>query len=171
MPLFDVVELTGDCPLARPAQAFCGWGRAGFRWFSRREAACLLAVLALSGCGARGFSIEDAVPDRSIVTGSVSRQQPPAANDAVRTSDETTIGNAVSSAIVDEVGESGVGWANAATGSRGAISSILETKDRGYLCRRFTTSRESFDGVSLYSGETCLSPAKTWVMTSFSQID
>lgn len=157
--------------MARPAQAFGAWGRRVFDWFSPRAAACLLAVLALAGCGAKGFSIEDAVADRSIVTSSVPPQPAAVAADAVRTSDEATIRNAVSSAIVDEVGEGGIGWANAQTGSRGAIRTISETRDSGYLCRRFTASRESFDGVRLYRGETCLGAARLWVMKSFDQVD
>lgn len=131
----------------------------------------LLAVVALSGCGARSFSIDDAVPDRSIVTGSISRDSAAPASDAAATSDEMTIRNAVSSALVEELSAEGIGWANAETGSRGAISAITESRDSGYLCRAFTASRESFDGVRLYRGETCLGSAKLWVMKSFVPVD
>ena len=58
-------------------------------------------------------------------------------------------------------------WANAETGSRGSITSLVEYKDRGTLCRRFRTTRESFDGVSMYSGDTCLAPAGAWRMRAF----
>lgn len=156
--------------MARPAQPFAGWGRRVFRWLSTRGV-LLLVVLPLAGCGARGFSIEDAVPDRSIVTGSISRDAPAATPDVAATSDEMTIRNAVSSAIVDEVSAEGIGWANAETGSRGAINAITESRDSGYLCRAFTASRESFDGVRLYRGETCLGAARLWVMKSFVPVD
>ena len=86
-------------------------------------------------------------------------------------SDEMTIRNAVSSALVEELSPEGIGWANAETGSRGAISAITESRDSGYLCRVFTASRESFDGVRLYRGETCLGSAKLWVMKSFVPVD
>ncbi|MEX4007319.1 RT0821/Lpp0805 family surface protein [Neoaquamicrobium sediminum] len=157
--------------MARPAQPFAGWDRQVFRWLSARGALVLLAVVALSGCGARGFSIDDAVPDRSIVTGSIFRDSAAPASDAAATSDEMTIRNAVSSALVEELSAEGIGWANAETGSRGAISAITESRDSGYLCRAFTASRESFDGVRLYRGETCLGSAKLWVMKSFVPVD
>lgn len=132
---------------------------------------CVLLAVPLAACGARGFSIEDAVPDRSIVTGSVSAAPAPTAADAAARSDEATIRNAVSSAIVGEVGGDGVGWENAETGSRGAISGIEESRETGLICRRFTASRESFDGVALYRGKTCLGPGRSWVMNSFDKVE
>jgi len=154
----------GDCRLARRAQAFAGWGRRVFVWLS------LAAALPLAGCGTKGFSIEDAIPDRSILTNAISRKPSPPA-DPVVTSDEATIRNAVTSAAVDEVADNGLGWANAGTGSRGTIREIRERQEEGRLCRRFTASRESFEGVHLYRGETCLGPAKIWMMTAFDRVE
>lgn len=131
---------------------------------------CLAAAISLAGCGAKGFSFEDAVPDTSIVTGSISRDAP-VVPDATTVSDEATIRNAVSSAAVDDIGEAGMGWANAGTGSRGTIRDVLETRDAGFLCRRFTASRESFEGVHLYRGETCLGSSKSWVMKAFARVE
>lgn len=159
--------------MARPAQAFEGWGRLVFLWGSRRSLPCIFACASLAGCGMKGFSIESAVPgapDRSIVTGSVTPSTAPPV-DAWRTSDEATIRDAVSSAIVDEIGEDGIGWANAGTGSRGAIRDVRESQDSGYLCRRFTASRESFSGVFMYRGETCLGSERAWVMRSFDRVE
>ena len=149
----------GDCRLAQAAQASDGWGRQVFVWLS------LCASLALAGCGGRGFSIEDVAPDTSIVTGSIAPQRPSGV------SDEATIRNAVSSAIVDEIGEAGIGWANAGTGSRGAIREVRETRDGAYLCRSFAATRESFEGVHLYRGETCLNAAKEWAMHRFERVE
>lgn len=132
---------------------------------------CLLLAVPLAGCGARGISIEDAVPDRSIVTGSIPSQPAAQAPSATTRSDEATIRNAVSSAIVDEIGDGGIGWANAETGSRGIISRISEDRRGGFLCRNFTATRESFDGVSLYQGETCLGSSKLWVMQAFDRVE
>ena len=156
--------------MGRRAQAFDGWGRRLFLWGSRRAVFCLLICLPLAACGARGISIEDAV-DRSLVTGSIERQAAAPAADATRRSDEATIRNAVSSAIVEEAGDSGIGWANAETGSRGLISAISEDKRDGFLCRRFTAMRESYDGVALYRGETCLGSARLWVMQAFDRVE
>ena len=155
--------------MPRRAQVFVGWNRricAGFG---------LVAIVALAGCGTRGFSIEDAVPDRapdrSLVTSAIPSKQPPIVTDPVAISDEETIRNAVSSAIVESAGEDGIGWANANTGSRGAIRQIIEKREGSRLCRRFTASRESFDGVHLYRGETCLGSTKIWTMTAFDRVD
>lgn len=162
---WDGVRRTGDCRLARRAHVFAGWSRRISAWLG------IFAAVALCGCGTRGFSIEDAVPDRSLVTHSISRPQPDISADPVTASDEETIRNAVSSAVVDQLGEGGIGWANAATGSRGSIRAVSERQDNNRLCRRFTASRESFDGVHLYRGETCLGPARIWTMTAFDRVE
>lgn len=150
--------------MARRTHDFAGWYR-------RISAGIgLAAAMAAAGCGTGGFSIADAVPDRSLHTGAISPQQPAGLADPAVISDEETIRNAVSSAIVEATGEEGVGWANASTGSRGAIRQITEKRDGLRLCRRFTASRESFDGVHLYRGETCLDRARIWTMTAFDRV-
>ncbi len=160
---------TGDCPLRRPAQAFDGWGRRLFLWFSLRATLCVVLAAPLAACGTRGFSIEDAVPDRSIVTSSVQAQPNQRIADTTSRSDAATIRNAVSSAVVGEL-DSGLGWANAETGSRGVIRDVRENKRDGFLCRNFTATREAFDGVSLYRGETCLGTSRLWVMRAFDRV-
>jgi hypothetical protein len=123
------------------------------------------AALPLAACGAGGFSLEKAEVDRSIVTSSAPSS--PAAPVADNDSDQTTIGNAVSSADIKELGGQAVPWANAGTGSRGAITELVELKDGGLTCRRFSATRESFDGVALYKGELCLAGAGGWRMQEF----
>ena len=158
--------------MARRAQDLAVWGRRVFLWLS------LVAALPLAGCGTRGFSLEDAVPgapalapDRTLLTHSVSRAQPEPVADPAALSDEATIRNAVTSAIVDEIGADGIGWANAGTGSRGAIRQIAERQEASRLCRRFLATRESFEGVHLYRGEACLGPALIWTMTAFDRVE
>ncbi|RWM39633.1 RT0821/Lpp0805 family surface protein [Mesorhizobium sp.] len=130
------------------------------------KAALLTLALPLAGCGAGGFSLEKAAIDRSIVTSSTpSSSAPPASSDT--DSDQTTIGNAVSSADIQELGGQAVPWANAGTGSRGAITELMELKDGGLNCRSFTATRESFDGVALYKGELCMAGAGGWRMQEF----
>jgi hypothetical protein len=138
----------------------------------------LAAALPLAGCGTRGFSLEDAVPGaatlapyRTLLTHSVSQQQPAISADPAEISDRETIRNAVTSAIVDEVGSDGIGWANAGTGSRGAIRQIDERQETSRLCRRFLATRESYQGVHLYRGETCLGAARIWTMTAFDRVE
>ncbi|WP_395447717.1 RT0821/Lpp0805 family surface protein [Aminobacter sp. UC22_36] len=151
--------------MSRFAQAFEGHclPQFGFRSF---KVVLLLSLTTISACGAGGFSLEKAEVDRSLVTSKV----PDDINrttDANRLSDETTIRNAVSSADVAELKGQAIPWANAETGSRGAISALVESTERGVLCRGFAVSRESFDGVSLFKGEICAAGSGAWQMLSF----
>jgi len=106
----------------------------------------VVIALPLTACGTGGFSLEKAEVDRSIVTSSAPAATPADADSA---SDQTTIGNAVSSADIEQLGGQDVPWANAGTGSSGSITELAELKDAGRTCRRFTASRESFDGVEI----------------------
>lgn len=131
------------------------------------RAAAPCALLFLAGCGAGGFSLEKAEVDRSIVTGSIS----PSATtpgDAGMASDEATIRNAASSADLQGLANQAVPWANSATGSRGTITALAETGDatRG-RCRQFDVSRESYDGVTMYKGAICMTPAGAWQTQDF----
>ncbi|TIX02377.1 MAG: hypothetical protein E5V57_22320 [Mesorhizobium sp.] len=129
------------------------------------KVAIVLVALPLAACGAGGFSLEQAEVDRTILTSST-----PAAASAIdqdRASDQATIRNAVSSADIQELGGQAVPWANSDTGSRGSITELAESRDNGQLCRRFTASRESFDGVALFKGEVCLAGAGAWRMQGF----
>jgi len=150
--------------LSRIAQAFDSrqWGVIAS---ASAKAAIVAAALPLAACGAGGFSLEKAEVDRSILTSSTQPQSAPADSD--RDSDQTTIGNAVSSADIEQLGGQAVPWANAGTGSRGSITELAELKDRGQTCRRFKASRESFDGVAMFEGELCLASAGGWRMQGF----
>ncbi|WP_296744621.1 RT0821/Lpp0805 family surface protein [Mesorhizobium sp.] len=133
------------------------------------KAAVVALALPLAACGAGGFSLEKAEVDRSIVTSSTNASPAvPAAND--KDSDQTTIGNAVSSADIKELGGQAVPWANSGTGSRGTITELVELKDAGLTCRSFTATRESFDGVALYKGELCMAGAGGWHMQAFTAL-
>jgi len=125
----------------------------------------LAAVLPLSACGSGGFDMSKADIDQSAMTGALptSGKTP----DAVRAADETTIRNAVSSANPEQARLQPLAWANSDTGSRGAISSMIEKQEDGLLCRKFTASRESFDGVGLYAGDACKGDGGTWFMRTF----
>ena len=126
-------------------------------------------ALPLAACGAGGFSLEKAEIDRSIVTSSTNASPAvPAASD--KDSDQTTIGNAVSSADIKELGGQAVPWANSGTGSRGAITELVELQHAGQTCRSFTATRESFDGVAMYKGELCMAGAGGWHMQAFTAL-
>lgn len=105
--------------------------------------------------------------DSKIKTGSIdgSSSADPARDETW--SDELTIRNAVTSANLAELGDEPLAWANADTGSQGAVTRIEEGEYKGLRCRRFTASLESFEGVSLYTGETCLQGNGLWTMRKF----
>lgn len=124
---------------------------------------CLCALLA--GCGAGGFSLAKAEVDKSLYTNSAPVAAKPF--DADRLSDETTIRNAVTSADLETLSGQPLPWANAGTGARGQITAIAERKQAGTLCRRFSATRENFDGVLMFRGETCMVGSGAWRMQDF----
>lgn len=124
-------------------------------------ATTIILCLLLSGCGAAGLTIDDAATDRSIQTGSVSTDRG-TADETLSTSDATTIQNAVSSADLDRIGDTGVAWANAHSGNSGLVIAIEEQKKDGKLCRIFTTRKQSYDGVGLHTGVICLGSDGDW---------
>lgn len=125
-------------------------------------AAVCLTAGTLSGClGGLDFSGTPDV-DRSVATSSV----PSASNDEDK-SDAITVRNAVSSADVTRVAGNPIPWANSSSGSAGVISSISEEQVNGTTCRRFTTTRHSYQGIAKFDGSTCLLGNGEWYLTSF----
>jgi hypothetical protein len=153
--------------LSRFAQAFDSLPGNVFLSASLKKAGLLIAMLALGGCGIGGFSLEKADIDRSIVTGSVPASSP--SGDSNLIADQATIRDAVSSADVETLGSNELAWANSQTGSRGAIMQLAEDKTGGRLCRRFTTTRESFDGVALFEGKACVVGYGAWRIEGFKE--
>lgn len=134
-----------------------------------RHGALAAVMVSLAGCAMGGVSIDKAVPDSSMITGSVKsveRDEP----DTGKRSDQTTIKSIVSALNFTQWGKKPVPWANPDTGSQGAITTIAETNANDMLCRQFETSREAFDGVSIYRGETCMQRGGQWTLTSFAPL-
>jgi surface antigen len=123
-----------------------------------------LAAALLTGCAMTGNSMDKAAADPSLVTSAL-----PEASQVSQEqiSDETTIRNAVSSANLGVLGPKPLSWANQDTGSSGTVSEIAEAKENGQLCRKFKTSRESFEGIALFAGKACLEDSGEWAMSSF----
>jgi surface antigen len=154
--------------LSRQAQAF----EPGSSWSSeqrRRKALfALIAALPLSAC-ASAPDLGVAEVDRSLHTGSIATDSGGAA-DSVRVSDTVVIRNAVSSADLEQANGQALSWANPETGSRGSVTGLAEYKDNDTLCRRFRTTRESFDGVAIYRGDICLASAGAWRIRAFESL-
>ncbi len=126
----------------------------------------MILVLPLCACGsAGGLSKVDADP--SLVTGAIQQE---ALSDSAQNSDANTIRNAISAANLDMSGGVPLLWANRDTGSRGTVNQIEETEKDGIVCRKFETSRESFEGVSLYQGNVCLGADRQWFMQDFAAL-
>ncbi|HHV67632.1 MAG TPA: hypothetical protein GXX48_08325 [Ochrobactrum intermedium] len=134
-----------------------------------RKAAIGLCLFSLAGCAMGGVSIEKAVPDSSTITGSVKQSQP-VETDTGKLSDQSAIKNVVSALNFTQWGKKPLPWANPDTGSQGTITTIAENNKNNQLCREFETSREAFDGVSIYRGETCMERGGQWTVTSFAPI-
>jgi outer membrane murein-binding lipoprotein Lpp len=124
--------------------------------------AAAVCALSLSGCTSSMDLFGGDKVDR-IATGSVPVK--PASGAAV--SDEVTVRNAVSSADLSKTASAPVPWANTATGSAGVVSSIREDKSQGHVCRAFTTTRHSYEGIAMFSGQACLSDSGDWLLTAF----
>lgn len=133
---------------------------------SRTAAAiALLLALPLAGCGA-GFSLDGVGADRSITTGSIG--QPGKALDG-RASDEAAIRSAVAAWMPGQVPPDTVPWVNSNTGSVGAIARVADDAGDSGLCRVFSATRESFDGVSAYDGRACSRNGGAWTVLSLKQ--
>lgn len=111
------------------------------------------------------MSLAKVEADSSILTSAVAAD-PNVPADPQAVSDQATIRNAVSSINLDEV-SGPLAWANTDTASRGSIFDIVEVKRKSALCRSFKTSRESFEGISIYSGEACTQQGGAWYMRIF----
>lgn len=129
----------------------------------------LCSLIFVTGCAMGGVSIESAVPDKSSITGSVTpSQQPDTDNETL--SDRNAIRNVVSGLDFNTWGMKPVPWANPDTGSQGVINQVSEVQKTDGLCREFETSRQAFNGVSLYRGETCMRKGGDWVLKSFAPL-
>ena len=120
-----------------------------------------MATLALSACGST--SKGDIDPG---LTGSVEAP----AIDQTQNSDASIIRNAVSAVNLEAPGSLPLSWANRDTGSSGMISTVTEKSDDGQVCRKFETSRESFEGIALYKGNACLGADGQWSMLEFAPL-
>jgi hypothetical protein len=155
------IVFRGDGRLSSRAQAMTRKGRRCLAW---PVAAACAAGLIVSGCSG-GALLKRAEADPTILTGSVPGQAAPV--DRELASDQVTIKNLVAGIDPEGLADSGLAWTNTTTGSRGTVTEVAEFRDRNELCRRFMASRERFDGVSLYTGETCLGAAGIWQMRRF----
>lgn len=128
----------------------------------------LLIVAGLaSGCALTGNDGAKNGVDMTLTTSSVPVAEP---QDDDFISDRLTIQNAVSSADLDNLAGSDLSWKNARTGSTGVVTAITETVSEGVQCRRFQTTRTSYSGIGIHSGEICTGTDGQWWTRRFDTI-
>ncbi len=120
-------------------------------------------MVMFSACGSNGGLSKMNVDD-TILTGALPEKTE---QNPTQISDASIIQNAVSAVDLSTSQVAPLNWANQATGSTGTITDIRESKGDGILCRDFKTSRESFEGVAMYTGSTCLNTEKQWFVRKF----
>lgn len=101
--------------------------------------------------------------DSSLVTGSVKTEPEPPVDDDLA-ADRRAMGAAVVALAAGPPGAAMPEWTSPETGSRGVITRLEDEEDADGtpLCRRFTTTRASYDGVGLYRGSVCRGGDGTW---------
>ena len=63
-------------------------------------------------------------------------------------------------------GATDLAWSNGRAGASGSIKRVASFKNAdGRACRRFSTTIQSFMGVSLFEGETCRVRGTTWILS------
>ncbi|MQW86553.1 RT0821/Lpp0805 family surface protein [Sinorhizobium saheli] len=138
-------------------------GKKDFSFALLRRTAICLTILVLPGCMGAGLDVfGGSGVDRSVSTGTV-----PVAKTSDGLSDALAVRNAVSSADISQGGTNAIPWANASSGSAGVIMSIEEDQASGVRCRRFTTTRHSYEGIARFDGSTCQLENGEWYLTSF----
>lgn len=135
----------------------------GSHWAGINMLVTALACLCMSGCTSTMDLFGGDKVDRTISTGTV----PGKARSGETLSDEMTVRNAVTSADLTKVAANPVPWANTSTGSAGVVSTIKEDESQGRLCRAFTTTRHSYEGIAMFSGQACRTEGGDWLLTAF----
>ena len=134
-------------------------------WCMRRSSILLIitATLPLSGCFGSSMDLfgSDTV-DSSISTSTIAKK-----GNGTSHSDELTVQSAVSSADLSKTEGKPLPWANATTGSAGVVTAIQEEKGDGVICRNFSTTRHSYEGIAYFSGKTCTAGSGSWQLMNF----
>ena len=133
------------------------------------------AVILLAGCSVSALDPGAPDVDRSVVTGSIAPVPMPEnfMSQSVKPAPLPTGTDAMLHAMVGGMGASLYGapplsWDDPENDVRGVVTAIFD--DETGTCRRFVTSRESFDGVGLYRGTVCPTPEFGWQIQAFEAV-
>lgn len=118
--------------------------------------------LSIQGCVVSGNQNQARQTDHSLVTSAVTADKG-SLDDVLLLADQQVIRDFVAKAGANQTGS--LAWTNQETGNRGTISALVNLQENGYTCRTFQTTRESYDGVLLFSGKACNISGNVWTMT------
>ena len=138
--------------------------RKGLSAIARPVAALGIAAL-MTGCSLSSGLNTTSEPE--IITSSVTTPLEPEGVDAT---DAEIIKSAVTgSPETPQISDSHLlAWSNPETGNSGTITAIDDFVGKhGQSCKKFTTTVDSFMGISLYNGETCELKKGFWVLSWF----
>lgn len=151
----------------------CGQSAARFKpalfWLFAALAPLCVSACALRGGGERQAAAEGV--DSGLITASVGR--PSAVKIDPKLIPDREIILAQFAALAGQgSGQTAQSWQNAAASSSGIISALGPPRGKaqgktapGRTCRAFQTTRESFDGISLYQGEACKYGQNPWALS------
>lgn len=143
-------------------QAPVGGRDLALHFFGRATLVSLISLVA--GCTIAALDPGQPEIDRSLVTHSIPAVMPE--DLSVPAISGTSAIRAKLAAAMDGDGAAlPLAWDDPDSGTRGMVTRIAA--GRRDACRDFITTRESFDGVSLYRGELCSDDAVGWQIRAF----
>lgn len=143
-------------------QAPVGGRALALRFFGRATLVSLFSLAA--GCTTGVLDPGQPEIDRSLVTHSIPTAAPEGLS--VPAIPGTSAVQAKLAAAMDGGGAAlPLAWEDPDSGTRGMVTRVAAGKRDA--CRDFVTTRESFDGVSLYGGELCSDDAAGWQIRAF----
>ena len=131
-----------------------------------KPAIALAVALFASGCSLTGAT-SSIKSEPEIITSSITE---PVVTEGVDPTDAEIIKLTVADTDTGQAdGQSHLlAWNNPETGNSGTITAIDDFVGKhGQSCRKFTTTVDSFMGISLYNGETCELKNGFWVLSWF----
>jgi surface antigen len=127
-----------------------------------RLVACLLLASGLGGC-----SISRTPALKTPLE--AARMEQPTKADGIDSTDTQLITSVVAEAETPgEPPSLRLAWSNPGTGNHGTIMAIERfVGNHGQDCKKFKTTVDNFNGISVYNGETCDVGKGSWVLSGF----
>lgn len=120
-------------------------------------------ALLLAACVGPGRGLETTARsiDRELTTGTIAPQKPAFPQNMAE--DIPFMLSALTNVAEGGSSAQSLKWENVETGARGVLTASIATSETP-SCRAVSTTRESFEGISLYQGEACRLPSGSWFL-------